>query len=404
MNVLLLTSEFYPNSLGIGTYATELARNMTDDVTIHVVTPKRTHFGSTRINGDKALEKLPKNVCIHYLGTARDTFMHYFYFQLACRRCVPSFVKKHDIDIIHSQNTMPDLFLSPKRLQVPILTTIHTIEDERLPAVRRAAVCSGIRLSKLERSEKMSVFLGSSLYAAGNAYYTNSRHYIAVSHWTKDQVLRHQSVDAQRVQVIYNGVDHGIFTPHNGHLADEHFPRLVDIENPKILFLSRVTASKGAYMLMKAIPRILHEVDAHFIFAGPGGKLLGSNNQNSITELGYVDHYITPSLYALADIFILPSFYENFPLSLLEAMASGRAVIASNVGGIPEAIEHRHNGFLIQAGSIEDIVYATKTLIRDDRLRSTLGHNARLTVEDRFDWGQVVARVLDYYECVVNEN
>jgi len=399
----MLTSEVYPSWGGIGTYVTELARNMPDDATIHIATPKRTRLGKERLNGDEALAELPENVCIHYVGAARDTFMHYFYFQLACRLSVPALVKKHDIDIIHSQNTMPDLFLSPQRLGVPIVTTVHTIEGERLPVIRSAAACSGRKLSELGRSEKMSLLLSHVLCAAERAYYSNDRYYIAVSQWTKDQVLRHLNVDAERIRVMHNGVDSTVFTQNNGDQAQEHFPDLADIEAPKILFLSRTTASKGAHMLMKAIPHVLREADAHFIFAGPG-KLPPHDHPDNVTELGYIDHHTAPSLYALADIFVLPSFYENFPLTILEAMATGRAVVASNVGGIPEMISHGRNGLLVRSGSVGDIADALTTLIRDDELRTNLGRNARRTVEDRFDWGRVAAEVFDYYAWVLNEN
>jgi glycosyltransferase involved in cell wall biosynthesis len=375
---------------------------MDHDVTLHIVAPKRTHFGDTRVEAETTLAHISENVHVHNLGTARDTFWHYFYFQLACRKYVPDLVKKHDIDIIHSQNTMPDLFLSPKRLGVPIVTTIHTMERERLPAVRRAAAASGIRLSNLERSEKLSLALGGVLYAAERAYYGNGRHYIAVSQWTKKQVLRHQTVDPGRIRVIHNGVNCDVFTPHNANTAKELFPDLASIETPKILFLSRITASKGAFILFKAISRVLEEVDAQFIFVGPGQRL-PERDQDNVWELGYVPHYVTPHLYALADIFILPSFYENFPLSVLEAMASGRAVIASNVGGIPEAINHRQNGFLIERGSVEDIVDAITTLVRDDALRTKLGDNARKTVETRFGWERTATEVLDYYASVQDE-
>ncbi|MGZ7179263.1 MAG: glycosyltransferase family 4 protein, partial [Halobacteriota archaeon] len=138
MNVLMLTSEVYPNWGGIGTYVMELVRNL-EDATIHVVTPKRTQLGGKTFNSNEERDKLPENVSIHYLGTAEDTFKHYLSFQLACRRSVPALINKYDIDIIHSQNTMPDLFCSPHKLGVPIVTTIHTLDNDRVPAILSAA-------------------------------------------------------------------------------------------------------------------------------------------------------------------------------------------------------------------------------------------------------------------------
>ncbi len=403
MNILMLTSEFCPSWGGVGTYVTELVRHLPDDVTIHVVTPKRIQFGDTAVESDQALERIPENICVHYLTTARDTFTHYFYLPLACRRHVPDMVKRYDIDVVHSQNTMPDLLLSPQKLGVPIITTVHSVEDERVSAIQRAAVCSGVRFSDLDRSEKWPVTLARELRLAGRFYYRNSRQYIAVSEWTKAQILRYRGVDPKRIRVIHNGVDSSVFTP-NAHHAEERFSDLVDVEGKTVLFLSRMIASKGAHMLMKAVPHILEKVDVHFVFAGPGGVLPVSDNQNNITELGYVDHGVTPSLYELADVFILPSFFENFPLTILEAMATGRPVVASNVGGVSEVIEHQRNGLLIRAGSMRDIVNTITTLISNDELRTDLGRDARRTVEDHFSWKRVAEGVADYYISVLNDD
>jgi glycosyltransferase involved in cell wall biosynthesis len=400
----MLTSEFYPNWGGIGTYVTQLARNMPSDTAVHIVTPQRIKLGKVTFDNNQARARLPENIHVYYFGTARDTFLHYFYFQLACLKSLPAFAKRLEIDIVHSQNTMPDLFLSPRSLGVPIISTVHTVEDERMPAIRAAAKCSNCRISELERSEKMSLLLSRALRVAARAYYRNKRYYIAVSQSTKEQILRHHNVGEERIRVIRNGVDRSAFSPHNGALAQKHFPDLVNIDSPKVLFLSRVMASKGMYMLMKAIPRILEKEDAHFIFAGPGSKLPPCDCQDHITELGYVDHRLTPSLYALADIFVFPSFYDNFPLTILEAMASGCAVIASNVGGIPEQIEHLHNGLLVRSGSVVDIVNAVVTLIRDKTSRTDLGHNARRTIDEYFDWKRVADEVTAYYSWVLDES
>lgn len=397
----MLTSEVYPNWGGIGTYVVELVRNM-EDANVHVVTPKRTQLGNKTFDRDEELEKLPENVSIHYLGTAEDTFKHYLSFQVACRRSVPDLIKRYDIDIVHSQNTMPDLLLSPQKLGVPIVTTIHTLDNDRVPAIISAAKSSGRGLFNMHRSERMSLLFAYVVRLAGRAYFKNSRCYIAVSHWSKERLLRHYAVESRRVRVIYNGVDKQAFTPRNAALAEQQFPALADLDCPKVLFASRLTAFKGVHLLMKAIPRILSEVDAHFIFAGHGDKLSASGYENNITQLGHVAHHVTPYLHALADMFILPSFYENFPLSILEAMATERAAIASNIGGIPELITHRRDGWLVRSGSVDDIVSAITTLINDDALRKDLGRCARKTVEDRFGWKKVATEVMEYYASILN--
>ncbi|MGZ4851991.1 MAG: glycosyltransferase family 4 protein, partial [Halobacteriota archaeon] len=351
---------------------------------------------------------LPQNVSVHYLGAARDTFLHYFYFQVACLRWVPHMIKKYHIDIVHSHNTMPDLFLSPQRLRVPVISTIHTVEDERLPIVRDAVAKSGVPLSKLERSEKLSVVFERGLHAAGRAYFRNNRHYIAVSRWTKAQILRHHNVDPGRIRVIPNGVDTQTFSPENERYAREQFPELADVGRPTILFLSRKTASKGIFVLLKAIGRVLDKVDASFIVAGPGKMLsqsacpsVASQISKHVTELGYVRHELTGCLHSLADVFVLPSFYENCPLGILEAMASRRSVVASDIPGISELITDKYNGLLTQSGNAEQLAQAIITLITDGTMKRELERNARQMVEKHHDWRQVAAEVSDYYTSLL---
>jgi glycosyltransferase involved in cell wall biosynthesis len=366
---------------GIGTYVTELVRNMPDDVTIHVVTPKRSQLGKTELSGhSEVLPEFPKNVHVHYVGTARDSFMHYFYFQLACRRIVPALVKKYHIDLIHSQNTMPDLLLSLRRLQIPIITTIHTTIEGQIKSIRS----SGSSFFLLESSERMSLLLSPLLKFLENQYYKRRCYFITVSEWAKNEFAKEKNIEANRIEVIHNGITADSFSSIRKSDAEQHFPGLADIRFPKVLYFSRLVDKKGIRFLTKAIPKILSNCDAYFIFAGVGRELKLGIPEENYTYLGYVEEEKKPYLYALSDIFILPSLYENCPISVLEAMASGMAVIATSVGGIPEIIKHEENGLLIQPRSDDEICEAVTRLVENESLRLGLGINAKKTIRNNF--------------------
>jgi len=396
MNVLFLTSEFLPPWGGIGVYSAEISKNMTG-CEIYVVTPKRSGFNFRALATSDLQEILPQNIHIHYLGVAKDSFIYNFNFQINCLKNLSSLLKKYKIDIIHSQSTMPDIFISPPKVGVPIVTTIHTTIEGQLNAIKS----SQAKFHELEFSEKMTLLTGPILKLVEKRYYNKNRYYITVSNWAKNQIIKQKKIDAENIAVIHNGVDLDKFHPNKKKIAEKYFPKLSKLHCPKILYLSRLIERKGVRFLLQAIPKIVEKVDVHFVFAG-AGKNVTLNVPKNYTFIGYIPHEMAPYIYSLCDIFILPSLYENFPLSILEAMSSELAVIATDVGGIPEMIKHNENGILIPPKSSEDIADAVIGLAEDDSLRKKLGLRARKTVGEKFSWKTAALKTREYYERILN--
>ncbi len=144
---------------------------------------------------------------------------------------------------------------------------------------------------------------------------------------------------------------------------------------------------KGAFDLINAFAA-LSEVDRHhveLVLAGNGD--LAAANQlvadldltDKITILDWLDAEQRDKLLAAADAFILPSYNEGLPMSMLESMAWGLPVIVTPVGGIPEVIIDHQNGLLVEPGVQDQLVAAMQSLIRDESLRLSLGaagHNS----------------------------
>ena len=93
-----------------------------------------------------------------------------------------------------------------------------------------------------------------------------------------------------------------------------------------------------------------------------------------------------PNIYSSHDILVVPSLYEPFGLVVAEGMSSGMAVIASNVGGIPEFLQHNETGILCPPSNVEALTQGLLRLIYDPALRSRLGTNARKYALDHLDW------------------
>lgn len=102
-------------------------------------------------------------------------------------------------------------------------------------------------------------------------------------------------------------------------------------------------------------------------------------------------------LVAAADIFVLPSRVEGLPIALLEAMALGRACVASNINGIPEAVVHKETGILVEAGDVEALIAEIEQLADHPEVRSKLGEAAAKLVLSRFEEREVARTVWEAY-------
>lgn len=396
----MLAPEYLPCRGGVGVYIAEITRHMTPDMNIHILTPQRIQRESLSIpREDIPNQSFPNNVKVHYLGKAQDSFFYNLKFQLQCAIKVESLIKEWDIDIIHSHSAMPDLFLSLKKINVPIVTTIHTTIESQKEAIKS----SQQHFFQLDSSEQFTFLFSPALIEMENWYYSKDRYYITVSEWAKQKIAIEKGITPERIKVIHNGIDTQFFQPYNKTLAHSHFPELPHIHSPIILFLSRIIQSKGIHNLISAIPAILKKNDATFIIAGPGKSVESLIQDPEVIHLGYIPHHKTRFLYSCADIFTLPSLSENFPLSVLEAMASKNAVIASNVGGIPEMIIHEKEGILIPPHKPRSIEAAVTHLLEDEHYRKELGDNARNAVIEKFQWGKAAKLTKEYYLDVIED-
>jgi glycosyltransferase involved in cell wall biosynthesis len=159
-------------------------------------------------------------------------------------------------------------------------------------------------------------------------------------------------VSSQKITIIANTVD----MPQNKVELTAHNP-------VNFLFMGFIEKNKGIFDLITALSGV-ESSDWHLDIAGEGigskrikNKIRESGLEEQITYHGWVHGAEKDKLLQNADVIILPSYHEGMPNVLLEAMASSTAVIASNVGGIPDLVEHGQNGYLVEAGDIDQLAY-----------------------------------------------
>ncbi len=178
-----------------------------------------------------------------------------------------------------------------------------------------------------------------------------------------------------------------------------------------ILFVGRLESRKGLNYLIKAYKRVRGEFpNSRLIVVGPGTRLRGKykrqvkrNRLADVVFIGYASYADLPRYYKTADIFCSPATgRESFGIALLEAMALGKPIVASNIDGYASVVTHGVEGLLVPPKDEKALAQALISLMADESLRQQIGARGRLTAE-RYNWKHIAQRVLDYYVRVLSE-
>ena len=178
-----------------------------------------------------------------------------------------------------------------------------------------------------------------------------------------------------------------------------------------LLFCGRLNSRrphKTVDILLKAMPRILqkYRVQLNIIGTGPRfdeyvalAQTLGIEEE--VHFLGFVDPTKMPVHYASADLFVLPSARESFPLVLLEAMASGLPVVATTVGGVPEMVLEGETGLLVPPNDPEALAEAINSLLAEPARMRAMGAKGRERVEEYYTWDRVAERMAGFFRAIL---
>ena len=174
--------------------------------------------------------------------------------------------------------------------------------------------------------------------------------------------------------------------------------------NKNIIFIGRLEERKGIKYLIDAMPRILKEFEFSLFILGDGpiknellNKVKSLKLQDNIKFLGHTIGKKKLDFLKLADILVIPSLNEGLPVTLLEGLATGKAIIATNVGGISDVIKNNYNGILINPGNKDEISNAIIRLLKNPNLNKKFSNNT-LKLSKNYDWRIVSNK----YESILN--
>jgi glycosyltransferase involved in cell wall biosynthesis len=210
-----------------------------------------------------------------------------------------------------------------------------------------------------------------------------------------------EGVPVEKTYLCYNGVDTSIFHPGTVSRPPELSTAAVVIGT-----VANLRQEKGIDLLLKSFSLLRQAaVEAKLLIVGDGPEMeplramarqLGIAN-DTLFLIGKPD--ISEEMRGI-DIFVLPSYSEAFSNALLEAMASGCAVIGSNVGGTPELIEDGENGFLFQSGSVEDLAAKLRIMVENAKLRLRFQRNSAARARNEFSLGRNLACFRQLYRSL----
>ncbi len=230
---------------------------------------------------------------------------------------------------------------------------------------------------------------------------------VAVSSFTKQQAIE-EGVNPGKIKVIFNGIDPKIENKIKHNLAqwklDEFGPMQI------ILNVGRLVPQKGQDLFINVAAKVLKQrSDVLFLIAGEGEfhQVL----QAQIQQLGLAEHVKLlgnrkdiPDLLAVADVFVSSSRFEGLPMSLLEAMAAGIAVVSTDIPGVRDIISHRETGLLCQPEDEDALAQSILTLLSNEDLRKTLALQGKRLVNLRFTLDGMALQYLNLLEGEHVEN
>jgi len=212
--------------------------------------------------------------------------------------------------------------------------------------------------------------------------------------------------------IIPPGVDIKRFRP----LESGEKDRDLDVPDKFVFALSRIDSNKGLDYLIRAFGKIYDKTDADLVIGGgsknPQAHEIGvKDSLEQIVEslglrgrvkfTGYVPDELLDTYYRRAQVFVLPSKYEPFGMTVLEAMGCGTAVVATALGGIRHVLADGEDSVLVDPSDADEFGAALLNVLSDQALRTSLSKNGLELIRSTFSWQSIARRTMTFYEQYV---
>ncbi len=223
-----------------------------------------------------------------------------------------------------------------------------------------------------------------------------------------EQSLIAGGVSAKKVRTVYSGID--LSERHLAH-NEQAIRRTIGLPNGAVLLgtVANLFPRKGYEVMLRALPAIIHAIPmVHYVIVGSDDHDYADRLKKLAQELKIADRVhivgfqdpVQPFLAAL-DLYLHPALMEGFGIAVVEAMAMGKAVVATTTGGLPEVVAQGETGLLVPPGDAESLAEAAICLLENKPRREQMGVCGRMRAQERFSLDASVAHVEQLYENVL---
>ena len=359
-----------PTAGGIGKHIVTLAEGMREHFDVTVACPAKGPEKELRAAGIMTLP-LP-------LAGEMASFS-----DLKTLRILVRYMMEQGVSIVHSHGAKAALLARPAALVAGVPVSIYTSHNSLLCDSRPAwKKITAIAVERLLAGPTDCI--------------------IAVSRALGEEMADRGRIKRDKIRIIHNGINTVLAKRGNGQYYKEkwHIPA----DRVVVGTVARMAPQKGLEVLVGAAEHLVHRdgYNAHFLVAGDGPlrkKLL-----TLVETAGLGNHFTFPGMvsdtagvYDALDVFTLPSLTEGLPLALLEAMARPLPVVASDVGGVPEVVNHSHTGLLVTPGRPGELSAAIAWLLDNPGKARKMADKARAKVLHDFGAVQMIERTMQLY-------
>lgn len=401
MKILLATYWTIPHLGGVWNYMQQLKKSLEehghevdlmgygeDNTIVHIVNTRR------KVEKNKLLPflhaKMPPRL---YPNLYKNKFVEYSEFQRYIFELGAVYLGLEGYDLIHTQDVISTACINRVRPpKTPLLATLH------------GSVAHEIRYQLTSIHKSPTSYMAKEYYDQLETIgATSSDLSIVANHWLEKILTDEFKVPPNQLRILRYGFDTEEFIKQKNKKSSINRP-----ENKKVIvYTGRLTELKGVQYLIQALAK-LKAVRQDWVcwIVGNGEMKMelqmlmkSLKLENDVYFLGSRDDI--PSVLSKADIYVLPSLVENQPLSLIESQLAGKPSIVSNVGGLPEMVEHNVTGLLTEPKDVYGTFVSLNRLLTDKLLAKNLGDNAKKWGMTHWSLENGTRSLLEIYEEVI---